>query len=103
MVDVIHTDAGLLGADISTGSVDFWPNGGVHQPGCSSGIEAICDHARSWKYFAESVASEDLKFDSIECDDYDGFKRRNCSYKNEFNNMGIDASPMYLSVLTYFP
>lgn len=25
MVDVIHTDAGILGANIPTGSVDFWP------------------------------------------------------------------------------
>lgn len=26
-VDVIHTDAFLYGAPISTGTVDFWPNG----------------------------------------------------------------------------
>lgn len=35
MVDVIHTDAGLYGAPKSTGTVDFWPNGGTTlQPGC---------------------------------------------------------------------
>lgn len=35
MVDVIHTDAWLYGAPVSTGTVDFWPNGGVTlQPGC---------------------------------------------------------------------
>lgn len=35
MVDIIHTDAGLYGQPISTGSVDFWPNGGnTLQPGC---------------------------------------------------------------------
>lgn len=34
-VDVIHTDAELYGAPISTGTIDFWPNGGVGiQPGC---------------------------------------------------------------------
>lgn len=35
MVDVIHTDAWLYGAPISTGTVDFWPNSGkTLQPGC---------------------------------------------------------------------
>lgn len=34
-VDVIHTDAFLYGAPVSTGTVDFWPNGGkTLQPGC---------------------------------------------------------------------
>lgn len=34
-VDIIHTDAFLYGAPVSTGTVDFWPNGGrTLQPGC---------------------------------------------------------------------
>lgn len=34
-VDVIHTDAWIYGAPVSTGTVDFWPNGGITlQPGC---------------------------------------------------------------------
>lgn len=34
-VDIIHTDAGVLGTSVSTGTVDFWPNGGKPvQPGC---------------------------------------------------------------------
>lgn len=34
-VDIIHTDARLYGAPVSTGTVDFWPNGGITlQPGC---------------------------------------------------------------------
>lgn len=36
-VDVIHTDAGLYGAPVTSGTVDFWPNGGdTLQPGCPS-------------------------------------------------------------------
>lgn len=35
MVDVIHTDAWLYGAPVSTGTIDFWPNSGkTLQPGC---------------------------------------------------------------------
>lgn len=35
LVDVIHTDAWLYGAPVSTGSIDFWPNSGkTLQPGC---------------------------------------------------------------------
>lgn len=34
-VDVIHTDAWFYGAPFSTGTADFWPNGGkTLQPGC---------------------------------------------------------------------
>ena len=34
-IDIIHTDAWLYGAPVSTGSVDFWPNSGkTLQPGC---------------------------------------------------------------------
>lgn len=34
-VDIIHTDAGLYGQPISTGTVDFWPNSGkTLQRGC---------------------------------------------------------------------
>lgn len=33
-VDIIHTDAGMFGANVGTGHADFWPNGGKDQPGC---------------------------------------------------------------------
>jgi hypothetical protein len=33
-VDVIHTNGGAFGGSVSTGTVDFWPNGGQFQPGC---------------------------------------------------------------------
>lgn len=33
-VDVIHTDAGLLGTSQNVGHIDFFPNGGSRQPGC---------------------------------------------------------------------
>lgn len=34
-VDIIHTDAYVLGTNLNTGHVDYWPNGGTAiQPGC---------------------------------------------------------------------
>ena len=33
-VDVIHTNAGVLGTSQRVGDIDFYPNGGKHQPGC---------------------------------------------------------------------
>ncbi|XP_037048140.1 phospholipase A1 member A-like [Bradysia coprophila] len=53
-VDIIHTDAGELGANVNTGTVDFWPNGGDDQPGCSF-ISVGCSHSRAAYYWIESV------------------------------------------------
>lgn len=39
-VDIIHTDAGGYGQSSSTGSADFWPNGGRNQTGCSNSMPA---------------------------------------------------------------
>ena len=33
-VDIIHSNAGVAGTIISTGDLDFWPNGGKTQPHC---------------------------------------------------------------------
>lgn len=38
-VDIIHTDAGVLGGPTSTGHADFYPNGGKRpQPMCGSAL-----------------------------------------------------------------
>ncbi|KAJ8704822.1 hypothetical protein PYW08_012142 [Mythimna loreyi] len=52
--EAIHTNAGLLGYFNPLAQVDFYPNGGIDMPGCSS---QECSHKRSFFYFKESVES----------------------------------------------
>ncbi|EFN63482.1 Lipase member H-A [Camponotus floridanus] len=51
-VQGIHTSSIGLGKAI--GDSDFYPNGGILQPGCSIIIPA-CAHERAWQYYAESI------------------------------------------------
>uniref|UniRef100_A0A147BX95 Putative phospholipase n=1 Tax=Ixodes ricinus TaxID=34613 RepID=A0A147BX95_IXORI len=70
-VDVIHTNrgkasSGKMGIDKQCGHVDFYPNGGSRQPGCSW-FSIGCSHRRSAEYFVESLRKEDCKFVSYSC------------------------------------
>ena len=85
-VDVIHTDI-LAGIQDAIGHKNFYPNGGIHQPGCilrnveeesvfdvrnlqGEGISFLgCNHQRATNYFAESLHS-DCKFVSTKCSSY---------------------------------
>ncbi|KAK2161141.1 hypothetical protein NP493_1601g00015 [Ridgeia piscesae] len=42
-VDVIHTGANFLGIMSPVGHVDFYPNGGKHQPGCHGSMYFKCN------------------------------------------------------------
>ncbi|XP_018332492.1 hepatic triacylglycerol lipase [Agrilus planipennis] len=66
-VDVIHTDAGILGFPYPIGHADFYPNGGTAlQPGCRPEFRdffnskladqiVACSHVRAWRLFSESI------------------------------------------------
>lgn len=91
-VDVIHTDAsgfirGSLGLIEKVGHVDYYPNGGIDQPGCDQsmvqyissesgsffrGVRKFlgCNHIRSHEYFAESINSK-CSFTTIACNSYE--------------------------------
>ncbi|CAG0917316.1 unnamed protein product [Notodromas monacha] len=97
-VDAIHTDGNsifMLGYGMSQpcGHVDFYPNGGRQQPGCSlvrvplnflfEGVESAsrdvvaCNHQAAIKYFLESIKSS-CPFMSIECSSYSDFLAGRC-------------------------
>jgi len=114
-VDVIHTNSGLLiqgGLSFrqNMGHIDFYPNGGSHQPGCtelcmgdfcipgnSNGISLLdwlkggCSHARSHQFYVESITSmveTDFPFLGHFCHDWTHFETGICLHTSD------DAIPM---------
>lgn len=81
-VDVIHTSAGYsckkwaasylqgrVGIGHAIGHVDFFPNGGAHQPSCSNiilNLNLACHHLMAIVYFANSIRS--CNYTSFPCD-----------------------------------
>ena len=118
-VDVIHTDGDNLhqlglGLMQLVGHVDYYPNGGKDQPGCSSASEkifgtlermfkeqefnvksiletAVCSHMAVLTYFTESIRDKGCKFTAFPCSskaDFDSGKCMKCSSPNGCNQMG---------------
>ncbi|RZF37937.1 hypothetical protein LSTR_LSTR005437 [Laodelphax striatellus] len=76
LVDVIHTTAGTSGIFKPIGHADFYPNGGVNQPGCdgfspniTNYIESIhCGHMRVCDLYIESIKNS-RGFNSRQCNE----------------------------------
>jgi len=71
-VDVIHSNAKRLptgfGDRKSCGDVDFWPNGGIFQPGCDvKGESTWCSHQRAWRYWINSINKCDYSSGNPPC------------------------------------
>ncbi|XP_064615678.1 inactive pancreatic lipase-related protein 1-like [Liolophura sinensis] len=101
-VDVIHSDGtpfvGLQGFGLANpaGHVDFYPNGGQHQPGCSqdplgsaigdilhgglSGVskDLSCSHGRSHDFYVESILSH-CPFRGHPCNSFEDFSAGKCT------------------------
>ncbi len=60
------------------GHLDFYPNGGIIQPGCASLLPGVkqsaCSHTRVTDLYIESIKSSRLIFKSKLCTSYDDFK-----------------------------
>ncbi|KAF3430034.1 hypothetical protein E2986_11354 [Frieseomelitta varia] len=80
-VQVLHTNAGAAGFNMSLGDIDFWANNGQTQNGCDSvNVFGIinCSHGRAVDYYMESLNSR-VEFIGRECDNYNDFTRGNCA------------------------
>ncbi|XP_046682440.1 LOW QUALITY PROTEIN: uncharacterized protein LOC124368929 [Homalodisca vitripennis] len=97
-VDVIHSNGenlilGGLGSSQPMGHVDFYPNGGRMQKGCShlfvgavtdiflsvSEVEgrSLCNHRRAYKFFTDSVSPQ-CQFPAVRCDSFDKYAAGAC-------------------------
>lgn len=123
-VDVIHTDASLLGGfgmSQRVGHVDFYPNGGLDMPGCDAKLQDYmhsrhnnifanmqqllgCSHLRSYEYLTESIKSK-CPFMAITCDSYESFQAGRCARCDENDNrcmrMGYHSLEDYRRLLKY--
>ncbi|XP_063839461.1 uncharacterized protein LOC135088555 [Ostrinia nubilalis] len=115
-VDVIHSNGetlifGGLGAAQPLGHVDFYPNGGRVQHGCSNLFvgavsdlvlpwsapspegRSLCNHRRAYKFFTDSVSPK-CHFPAFPCADYDTFLEGRCfpcDGQRRCGNMGYYA------------
>merc|ERR1719495_1252396 len=119
-VDEIHTHVSVS----LKGHADFFVNGGLSQPACSSGFmgklsntvynyikgdsEAahelvICDHNIASDYYIESINtnSTSCEFQAQECRDYRNFRRNSCK-SQEVNFMGFYAMKPSIGTKKYY-
>ncbi|KAL9866911.1 lipase member I [Geothlypis trichas] len=90
-VDVIHSDIDVLGFKKPLGTIDFYPNGGMDQPGCPktffSGLQYFkCDHQRSVFLFLSSLKNK-CDIITYPCDSYLDYKRGKCVDCDAFQPM----------------
>ncbi|XP_010852176.1 PREDICTED: lipase member H [Bison bison bison] len=81
-VDVIHSDTDALGYKKQLGNIDFYPNGGLDQPGCPQtifgGMQYFkCDHQRSVYLYLSSLR-ENCTITAYPCDSYRDYRNGKC-------------------------
>ncbi|XP_068205847.1 pancreatic triacylglycerol lipase-like [Palaemon carinicauda] len=102
-VEVIHTNGGrtyqaCVGLSERIGHVDYYPNGGEHQPGCTVGgkwtdlLRGGCSHGRAVDYWIESINGV-TPFRSKPCPDWHTYETGKCSSCGEgCLDMGLHAA-----------
>lgn len=82
-VDVIHSDTDALGYKEPLGNIDFYPNGGLDQPGCPQTIFGgmaeyfKCDHQRSVYLYLSSL-KKNCNITAYPCDSYRSYRNGQC-------------------------
>ncbi|KAH8379550.1 hypothetical protein KR009_005562, partial [Drosophila setifemur] len=76
-VEVVHTNAGGAGTWERLGHVDYYPNGGEVQPGCS--VSSSCSHERAFELLTE-MWSSDNDFVTAMCGSVEVMSAQNCRW-----------------------
>ncbi|KAL6045178.1 hypothetical protein STEG23_013869, partial [Scotinomys teguina] len=81
-VDVIHSDTDALGYKEPLGHIDFYPNGGLDQPGCPKTIFGgmkyfKCDHQMSVFLYIASLQNNCF-ISAYPCDSYRNYRNGKC-------------------------
>jgi len=84
-VEVIYTNAGMLGFDRPVGHANFWPNFGRSQPGCGADVGGGCAHGRSVTLHAESITQV---FTGHQCVSFEEIERDECTRTGVTGRMG---------------
>lgn len=106
-VDAIHTGAGgsRFGVWDPVGHKDFYPNGGMRQPGCWNDVVSIlsegwadfhaCSHHRAVMYFTETIRNgrNGCKFLARQCDSWADYKYTDFCNGEHTEVMGFYATP----------
>lgn len=74
-VEILHTNGFGLGLFQRLGKVDYYPNYGKRQPGCS--FTPACSHSRAPELFAEAINSQ--RFVAIRCESAGEIKINRCT------------------------
>lgn len=80
-VEIVHSNAGLLGFSAPLGDASFYPNGGRSQPGCGWDLSKTCAHSRAYYYYAESIYSPSGFF-AWQCESYEDVQNGRCHVKD---------------------
>uniref|UniRef100_A0A6M2E0G1 Putative pancreatic lipase-like enzyme n=1 Tax=Xenopsylla cheopis TaxID=163159 RepID=A0A6M2E0G1_XENCH len=88
-VEIIHTNGGTLAFSNPLGHADFYPNGGMKQPGCGLDFAGTCSHSRSSQLFIETFLPG--TFVSYNCLNYEEIsKDKKCTVINKMAKMGTE-------------
>ncbi|XP_039485864.1 pancreatic lipase-related protein 3 [Drosophila santomea] len=90
-VEVVHTNSGGLGTWEQLGHVDYYPNGGQTQPGCSTDS---CSHERAFELLAEMWSPEN-DFVSARCGTVESLSASSCRWST--HKMGQKGDEQHAS------
>ncbi|XP_073838061.1 lipase member H [Musca autumnalis] len=105
-VEVVHTNAGYLGFHGPCGHVDYYPNGGVQQPGCDA-EDIGCSHIRAYQLIPDMwLPQENQELLVLKCPGYQVLDMNSCRWLNEKMgdlNRRVNDGVYYVATNAYEP